>query len=488
MKLKFLVLLSIILTACSGNKDAGSQNEINDYDDLVGYKVAVINGSMQDIELSKRGDLNLLRLTSPAELLAAVESGRADYCVEDSTSCIGAHIGQRGIKIEFCNNLGEGGRVALGFRKEHTELCRQFNEFLSEIKANGVYSEINARWMTDDAESSRVPELPLPTEGEPIRVGMINSFPTGFISSDGFAGFEIEMMERFSCYVGRPVEFICYDFNALSASLMTGKVDVIACFLFITSERAEKMLFSDVYYVSKTACFGKDNDAEKSKGTFLTTIKDSFRSNLIVEDRWKLITDGLWETVVISFFAIIFGILVGILLCLMRMSQKPFIWKPAKALIDIMQGIPILVFLMIMFYIIFASSHTSARVVAIIAFAINFGAYVSEVFRSGIMSIDKGQTEAGLAMGFGKVQTFSLFIAPQALKKMIPVFKSETISLIKNTSIVGYIAIQDLTKASDIIRSRTFDAFFPLIIVSIIYFILAWLLGKGLDRVSKLIK
>lgn len=115
----------------------------------------------------------------------------------------------------------------------------------------------------------------------------------------------------------------------------------------------------------------------------------------------------------------------GFLLCPMRMSRKPFIWKPAKVLIDIMQGIPILVFLMIMFYIIFASSHTSARVVAIIAFAINFGAYVSEVFRSGIMSIDKGQTEAGLAMGFGKVQTFSLFVAPQALKKMIPVFKRD---------------------------------------------------------------
>ena len=132
MKLKFLVLLSIILTACSGGKDAGSQNEIKDYDDLVGYKVAVINGAMQDIELSKRGDLNLLRLASPAELLAAVESGRADYCVEDSTSCIGSHIEQRGLRVEFSNNLGEGGRVALGFRKEHTELCRQFNEFLAE--------------------------------------------------------------------------------------------------------------------------------------------------------------------------------------------------------------------------------------------------------------------------------------------------------------------------------------------------------------------
>ncbi|MCQ2058243.1 MAG: ABC transporter permease subunit [Bacteroidaceae bacterium] len=488
MKFKILILLLAVLASCSGRNTMDGKREIKDYDDLVGYKIAVLNGSMQDIELSKRGDLNLMRLNSPSEILAALEAGNADFAIEDSTACIGANIKQRGIKVEFSKNLGEGGDVAFGFRKDLTELCSQFNSFLSEIKSNGVFAQIHSRWMTDSALYAKMPHFDTPVEGKPIKVGISNNFPIEFISGDGYAGLEIEIIERFACKIGRPVEIVCYDFNALSAALVSGKIDIISSFLFVTSERAEKMLFSDIYYTSRTACFGRDYTSEKIKRGFITTISDSFRSNLIVEDRWKLITGGFWETLVISFSSIVIGIILGIPLCLMRMSKKRMAWKSAKAFIDIMQGVPILVFIMVMFYIVFAQSRISARTVAIIAFSINFGAYVSEVFRSGITGVDKGQTEAGLAMGFSRTQTFFLFVAPQALKQMIPVLKTEILTLVKNTSVVGYIAIQDLAKASDIIRSRTFDAFFPLIIVSIIYFLLAWLLGKGLDRISKRIK
>ena len=144
-----------------------------------------------------------------------------------------------------------------------------------------------------------------------------------------------------------------------------------------------------------------------------------------------------------------------------------------------------LVFLMVMFYVVLSSSGLTGRWVAVISFAINFSAYACEIFRTGIDSVDRGQTEAGLAMGFTRIGTFFNFVLPQALKNILPVFKNEAISLIKGTSIVGYVAIQDLTKASDIIRARTFDAFFPLIIITIIYFLLAWLFGKALDRLGK---
>lgn len=114
----------------------------------------------------------------------------------------------------------------------------------------------------------------------------------------------------------------------------------------------------------------------------------------------------------------------------------------------------------------------------------NFAAYASEMFRTAIEGIDRGQSEAGSAMGFTKLSTFKFIVLPQAVKRVMPVYKGELISLLKTTSIVGYIAVQDLTKASDIIRSRTFDAFFPLIVITIIYFILAWLLGKALDMLN----
>ena len=150
-----------------------------------------------------------------------------------------------------------------------------------------------------------------------------------------------------------------------------------------------------------------------------------------------------------------------------------------------MRGIPMLVFLMIMFYVILVPTGMGGTAVAVISFALNFAAYVSEMFRTAINAVSKGQSEAGLALGLTKWQTFRHIVAPQAIRNVMPVYKGEAISLLKTTSIVGYIAIQDLTRASDIIRSRTFDAFFPLLIVTILYFILAWLLGKALDLIVK---
>ena len=140
---------------------------------------------------------------------------------------------------------------------------------------------------------------------------------------------------------------------------------------------------------------------------------------------------------------------------------------------------------MIMFYVVFAGSGVSAVAISIITFAINFSAYVSEMFRSSIESIDRGQTEAGVSLGFTQVQTFVYIIMPQAFKQVLPVYKGEMISLVKMTSIVGYIAVQDLTKIGDIIRSRTFDAFFPLIVVAVLYCILAWVFSLVLNLIGK---
>ena len=122
--------------------------------------------------------------------------------------------------------------------------------------------------------------------------------------------------------------------------------------------------------------------------------------------------------------------------------------------------------------------------VAVIAFGLNFGAYAAEIFRSGIEGVDKGQTEAGLAMGFTRVGTFVQVVLPQMVRRVLPVYKGEFISMIKMTSIVGYIAVSDLTKASDIIRSRTFDAFFPLVMVAVLYFFIAWALVQLLGLIE----
>jgi len=180
----------------------------------------------------------------------------------------------------------------------------------------------------------------------------------------------------------------------------------------------------------------------------------------------------------------LFGTLLGAAVCWLRMSKNVLLRGIAKGYITVIRGTPVLVLLMLIFYVVFASVNIDPVLVAVIAFGMNFGAYVSEMFRTAIESIDKGQKEAGLAGGFTKLQTFRYIIMPQALKNVLPVYKGEFISLVKMTSIVGYIAVQDLTKASDIIRSRTFDAFFPLIMVAVLYFLLSGILIQILSLIE----
>ena len=157
----------------------------------------------------------------------------------------------------------------------------------------------------------------------------------------------------------------------------------------------------------------------------------------------------------------------------------------AAAFIRLVQGIPTLVLLMVLYYIVFASTMLSGVVIAILAFSINFGVYVSEMIRTGIDAVDRGQWEAAEALGFGRAKTFTKVIAPQAARHILPVYKGELISMVKMTSVVGYISVEDLTKATDLIRSRTFEAFFPLIVTAILYFLLAWAL-TSLLRLAEL--
>lgn len=218
---------------------------------------------------------------------------------------------------------------------------------------------------------------------------------------------------------------------------------------------------------------------------FLKGMANSFQSNLIQEDRYLLIWDGLKTTVVISIFATLFGTLLGALVCFMRMSKRALLNAPARVYIAILRGTPVLVLLMLIFYVVFASINISPVLVAVIAFGMNFAAYVAEIFRTGIEGVDKGQTEAGIAMGFTRIRTFQYIVLPQTVRRILPVYKGEFISLVKMTSIVGYIAVQDLTKASDIIRSRTFDAFFPLVMVAILYFAVSWFLMQSLQYLER---
>ena len=212
-------------------------------------------------------------------------------------------------------------------------------------------------------------------------------------------------------------------------------------------------------------------------------LKSSFISNFIDDNRWRYITDGLKITLLVTVFAVLIGVVLGFLIAIVRTTRDKtgklkILNAICKVYLTVIRGTPVVVQLMIIYFIIFGSVDISKVVVAIVAFGINSGAYVAEIFRSGIMSIDNGQFEAGRSLGFNYAQTMMYIVMPQAFKNVLPTLCNEFISLLKETSVSGYIALQDLTKGGDIIRSRTYDAFMPLIAVALIYLAMVMIFTK----------
>ena len=219
-------------------------------------------------------------------------------------------------------------------------------------------------------------------------------------------------------------------------------------------------------------------------------MKDSLYKTLIVDDRYKYILSGLTTTVIIAFFAVIIGIIIGTLVSLIRNNYEvnkkgKILNKICEIYVNVIRGTPVILQLMIIYYVIFKSVNINITLVGIIAFGINSGAYVSEIIRSGINSIDKGQLEAGLSLRLNYHKTMKLIILPQAIKNILPALGNEFITLLKETSVGAYIGILELTKASDIISSRTYDYFFPLIIVAIIYLIMTLGLSKLVNLMER---
>ncbi|MBO4310016.1 MAG: amino acid ABC transporter permease [Lachnospiraceae bacterium] len=215
-----------------------------------------------------------------------------------------------------------------------------------------------------------------------------------------------------------------------------------------------------------------------------------FKQNFIEEDRWKFILNGLGVTLRVTLFAVLIGIAIGFVVAVIRATYE----KTGKLVIcnflanvylTVIRGTPVVVQLLIIYFVIFASVRVDKIFVAIIAFGINSGAYVAEIVRSGIMSIDPGQMEAGRSLGFNYIETMWYIIIPQAFKNVLPALGNEFIVLLKETSVAGYIALEDLTKGGDIIRSQTYHPFMPLLAVAAIYLAIVMLLSfllKNLER------
>ena len=219
-------------------------------------------------------------------------------------------------------------------------------------------------------------------------------------------------------------------------------------------------------------------------------LKSQFILNFITEDRWLSLLGGLVVTLKITFFAVILGFVLGFSVAVVRniydnTKRLKFLNFICNIYLTVIRGTPVVVQLLIIYFVIFSSMRVDKSVAAILAFGINSGAYQAEIFRSGINSVPKGQMEAGRSLGFNYAQTMIFIIMPQAIKNILPTLANEFIVLMKETSVAGYIALEDLTKAGDVIRSRTYSAMMPFLAVALLYLIMVMLfsyLVKLLER------
>jgi len=486
-RIVFAATLLSTLGACTTSQTAAPAESPAQMtmDEAAQGKVGVLLGTVYDTYLSKNyPDAEVLQYKNYPDLILAVQTKKVD---SGFINCQAFKELQKEnpflvllVDDVFSNPVG------VGFNQQNDALREQFNQFLAEIKSNGVYDDWYKRWLTEGRHE--MPAIESAKTSGKLVVGMVSDkgWPFTVIENNRMVGSDVELVERFAAYLNKEVEYSDMEFGSLIAAVSTDKVEMIVSTIMITDERKKQIDFSDPYFELSACVMGaKEETAATTKPSFFQSIGDGFYNNIIVEDRYLLIVDGIGTTALISVLAILLGTILGALVCSMRMARQKFMQGVAKFYISLVRGIPVLVLLMLIFYVVFGKINVDPLFAAVLAFGLNFAAYVSEMFRTAIESVDKGQAEAGIASGFTRAQTFLYIVMPQAIRRVLPIYKGELISLVKMTSIVGYIAVQDLTKASDIIRSRTFDAFFPVIMTAALYFLISWLLLSLLNGVER---
>ena len=434
---------------------------------------------------AKYPEANYIYVSNATDGMLAVLSGKADaFAVDLSTYESSVASGTTGLRLHSDGVIGEVGNVSVGVSRLTAipDAKALIDEFLAEITADGTLEDMRTRWLIDrdytipDIAQAESPDFTM-TVGT---TGLVE--PYSFYVGDEVTGLDVELMRRFALWCNAELKLELYDWNGLATACVSGKVDYIASDLFETEEKRDVMDFSTPYAQVKTVMVIPETTVPTE--SFWESLKDSFEKTFIVENRWKLIANGLGVTLEISVFAGLLGSVLGFGLCLALRSRRRWLRLPFAALCRLITGIPSLVVLMIIYFIIFASVSISPVLVGILAFALLFAVSVAGILDTGINAIDRGQWEAASALGFGGAGTFRRVIMPQALRHVMPLYKGEFVSMVKLTSIVGYISIEDLTKAGDIIRSRTYEAFFPLLATAAIYFAISALATYALGRVE----
>ncbi len=362
----------------------------------------------------------------------------------------------------------------------------QLNEFIQSLKADGTMASMKSYWIDNyDRDNATVDKTGISGEKGVLIFAAEPAFePMCFAGNGGeLLGFNVDFIYRFCREYGYTPKIETLDYDAMVASLASGK-STVAIGIMPDEERAEEVNFTekmiDFEIIAVYDTGSGDND-----GFFIGLVR-SFNKTFVKESRWKMFLEGVDNTFFISILSVVIGSALGLLLYLWVSHGGVFERKVMSVLCWLSSSTPTVVLLMILYYIIFGNYLVNNIAVAITGFSIVFGCGFYERIVSGVKAVGNGQVEAAYAQGFSKDQTFFRIVLPQAAEHFAPAYQGDVIALIQNTSVVGYIAIKDLTKMSDLVRGRTYEAFFPLLATAVIYFLLIILITTIFDRFTRI--
>ena len=368
------------------------------------------------------------------------------------------------------------------------KLNREMNAYFTDLVESGQFLSLMEKWSAADGAQC-MGDYTFSGERGTLKVATLGTWsPMSFYAGEELTGVFVELMNGFCAANGYIPVYESMPYASEIAGLNAGEYDVVADNIVRLPDRLETINITEALFSNEVFAFVP---AKAASGTasglagFFQSVKAGFVKNFIHEARWKMLLSGLGVTLRIAALSTLLGTLLSALVCYLRMRKNDLAVAAADLYIRVFRGVPIVVLLLVLNYLVFTGADFPAFWVCVIGFSLDFAASASEIFRSGIEAVPAGQPQAARALGFGTFHGFRKVVFPQALVHILPAYSGQIISTVKLTSVAGYISVMDLTRASDIIRSRTYDAFPPLIATTLIYFLLCALLTALLRRLER---
>lgn len=481
---KTVLLISMLVLALL---PLAAESQYKTIEDLNGRNIGVQTAVLYEELIQDRvPDSTIQYYTMPNDMILALTSGKVDaYLIEEVSFGV-----QKKNHPELEVIEEPAGYISatciIGENERQDVLLSQLNQFIADSWENGLLDELYDYWIADfDPVNDTCDTTGFTGENGTIAVAVEGGYePFSFISNGQISGFDVDFICRFARAYGYTPEFYEVPFEAIAPGVESGKYD-IGMNIVVSAERNETGTLSDVYYTTpiRLVVLGED----ESGLTFFEQIADSFYKTFIRENRWQLFIQGAGITILITVASILAGTALGFIIYMLCRGGNIFANKATNVFLWLIHGMPTVLLLMILYYIVFGSSSLSGTWVSVVGFSLMFACSMVDMLRVGCNAIGKGQLEASTALGYSNSQSFFKIILPQAAGHFLPIYRNEVVTLIKETSVVGYIAVLDLTKISDLVRSRTYEAFFPLIVTAIMYFIISGILTKLVGLVEKAI-